>query len=52
MRKAWKQAKKETNTVLCMQMILNCQELRILMTAKYEKEVSFQKTGKKHELRI
>lgn len=46
-RKAWKQAKKETNTVLCMQIILNCQELRILMRTKYKREVRIQKTGKK-----
>lgn len=46
-RKAWKQAKKEMNTVLYMQMILNCQELRILMRIKHEREVSIQKIGKK-----
>lgn len=30
-----------------MQMVLTCQELRILMRTKYEKEVSVQKTVKK-----
>lgn len=39
--------KRETNTRLCMQMVLTCQELRILMRTKYEKEVSVQKTVKK-----
>lgn len=38
---------KEKRTLLCMQIILNCQELRILMRTKYEREVSIQKTGKK-----
>ena len=46
-RKAWKQAKKETNIILHSQIILNCQELRILTRTKYEREVSIQKAGKK-----
>lgn len=43
--------RKEMNTGLCMQIILNCQELRILMRTKYERKASIQKTGKFKYLR-
>lgn len=40
-------SRQKRNEHLYMQMILNCQELRILMRIKHEREVSIQKRGKK-----